>query len=312
MVLAVFLGLAVLGLRLNWLAGLATFTPIRLGVLGMFSFKGFCRYVCPLGAVMAVGGMNRGCDWIARRPECGSPCQLCKVRCKYGAIRFVRSTRFGQPEFDLSARPLHALDLARRHRRHRGQRAGITVDIGNRLAAQKPGQKEIGNRVILDADCAIAEIGWHRRLVGVIGLAVADHDLFVEIEPGKDDLIQTTGKIGIVGHMQHDVRDSAAHRSTFPDLVLQIGIQVLIRLHETKPRRDPQRLGDQATDVDVGAAQLALVQPGIGREIVVDSEFDPAAGDDVVKVASPNRSGSWRQFRPTRPSGRRCPHRCQP
>ena len=56
-------------------------------VLGMFTFKGFCRYVCPLGAVMAVGGMVRGRDWIARREECGSPCQLCKVRCKYGAIK---------------------------------------------------------------------------------------------------------------------------------------------------------------------------------------------------------------------------------
>lgn len=56
-------------------------------VLGMFTFKGFCRYVCPLGALMAIGGLLRGRDWIARRAECGSPCQLCKVRCKYGAIK---------------------------------------------------------------------------------------------------------------------------------------------------------------------------------------------------------------------------------
>jgi len=53
---------------------------------GMVVFKGFCRYVCPLGAVMAIGGMLRGRDWIERRAECGSPCQLCKVRCKYNAI----------------------------------------------------------------------------------------------------------------------------------------------------------------------------------------------------------------------------------
>ena len=55
-------------------------------VLGMVSFKGFCRYVCPLGALMAIGGLLRGRDWIARRAECGSPCQLCRVRCRYGAI----------------------------------------------------------------------------------------------------------------------------------------------------------------------------------------------------------------------------------
>ena len=55
-------------------------------VLGMVTFKGFCRYVCPLGALMAVGGLIRGRDWIARRAECGTPCQLCKVRCNYEAI----------------------------------------------------------------------------------------------------------------------------------------------------------------------------------------------------------------------------------
>ncbi|AVO38226.1 4Fe-4S binding protein [Pukyongiella litopenaei] len=54
--------------------------------LGLFLFKGFCRYVCPLGAFMAIGGLLRGRDWIARRAECGDPCQLCRVRCKYGAI----------------------------------------------------------------------------------------------------------------------------------------------------------------------------------------------------------------------------------
>lgn len=56
-------------------------------VLGAVTFKGFCRWVCPLGALMAIGGLLRGRDWIARRAECGSPCQLCKVRCRYGAIR---------------------------------------------------------------------------------------------------------------------------------------------------------------------------------------------------------------------------------
>ena len=55
-------------------------------ILGTVTFKGFCRWVCPLGALMAIGGLLRGRDWIARRAECGSPCQLCKVRCKYGAI----------------------------------------------------------------------------------------------------------------------------------------------------------------------------------------------------------------------------------
>ncbi|MDX3975293.1 4Fe-4S binding protein, partial [Shinella sp.] len=56
-------------------------------LLAATTFKGFCRYVCPLGAVMALGGMLRTRRWIPRRVECGSPCQLCRVRCPYGAIR---------------------------------------------------------------------------------------------------------------------------------------------------------------------------------------------------------------------------------
>ncbi|WP_353347001.1 4Fe-4S binding protein [Litorivita sp. NS0012-18] len=58
-------------------------------------FKGFCRYVCPLGALMAIGGLVRGRDWIARRNECGSPCQLCRVKCNYGAI-----TKTGEIRYD--------------------------------------------------------------------------------------------------------------------------------------------------------------------------------------------------------------------
>ncbi|RLJ58883.1 transcriptional regulator of nitric oxide reductase [Litoreibacter meonggei] len=60
---------------------------VGLLVLSMVLFKGFCRYLCPLGAVMAIGGLVRGREWIARRAECGSPCQLCRVKCNYGAIK---------------------------------------------------------------------------------------------------------------------------------------------------------------------------------------------------------------------------------
>lgn len=56
-------------------------------VISMVIFKGYCRYLCPLGAFMAVGGFLRIGKWIKRREDCGSPCQLCKVRCEYKAIQ---------------------------------------------------------------------------------------------------------------------------------------------------------------------------------------------------------------------------------
>jgi len=54
--------------------------------LSLAVYKGYCRYLCPLGAGLALLGRLRRWDWIPRRVECGSPCQLCAVRCRYQAI----------------------------------------------------------------------------------------------------------------------------------------------------------------------------------------------------------------------------------
>jgi transcriptional regulator of nitric oxide reductase len=55
-------------------------------VAGAFVYKAFCRYLCPFGAFVALAGRLRRWDWLARRVECGSPCQLCRNRCEYQAI----------------------------------------------------------------------------------------------------------------------------------------------------------------------------------------------------------------------------------
>jgi transcriptional regulator of nitric oxide reductase len=59
---------------------------VALVLLSTVVFKGFCRYLCPLGAGLAVLGRLRRFDWIARRAECGTPCQTCRHRCDYEAI----------------------------------------------------------------------------------------------------------------------------------------------------------------------------------------------------------------------------------
>lgn len=58
---------------------------LLLGV-GMVIHKFFCRYLCPLGAGLAVLGKFSLFRWLSRRAECGSPCQLCRVRCEIDSI----------------------------------------------------------------------------------------------------------------------------------------------------------------------------------------------------------------------------------
>lgn len=53
----------------------------------LFVFKAYCRYLCPLGALMALSRYLMLDKWIKRRDDCGSPCGYCKVRCRYQAIK---------------------------------------------------------------------------------------------------------------------------------------------------------------------------------------------------------------------------------
>ena len=55
-------------------------------VLSVFVFRGYCRYICPLGAALALFGRVRLFAWIPRRTQCGTPCQSCRHRCQYEAI----------------------------------------------------------------------------------------------------------------------------------------------------------------------------------------------------------------------------------
>ena len=59
---------------------------VALVLASSFFYKGYCRYLCPLGAGMGVLGKLRRFDWIARRSECGQPCQRCRSDCAYQAI----------------------------------------------------------------------------------------------------------------------------------------------------------------------------------------------------------------------------------
>ena len=60
---------------------------VALLVVNAVIYKSFCRYLCPLGAGMALLGRLRLQNWISRRTECGQPCQRCANDCRYQSIK---------------------------------------------------------------------------------------------------------------------------------------------------------------------------------------------------------------------------------
>ena len=54
--------------------------------IGLFIERFYCRYLCPLGAALAIPARIRMFDWLKRYRECGSPCQSCANDCFVQAI----------------------------------------------------------------------------------------------------------------------------------------------------------------------------------------------------------------------------------
>ncbi|MCW8886217.1 MAG: NosR/NirI family protein, partial [Motiliproteus sp.] len=59
------------------------------GILLLISIvnrKFYCRYLCPLGAALAIPSKASLFDWLKRRKECGQPCKICANECEIQAI----------------------------------------------------------------------------------------------------------------------------------------------------------------------------------------------------------------------------------
>jgi len=55
-------------------------------IAGLFVERFYCRYLCPLGAGLAIPARMRMFDWLKRYHECGNPCQTCANECPVQAI----------------------------------------------------------------------------------------------------------------------------------------------------------------------------------------------------------------------------------
>lgn len=102
----IFLGLFGLSLySLEWAERFAEVEPFKTAIIlkfarewsyvlfalavlipGIFIERFYCRYLCPLGAALAIPGKMRMFSWLKRYKECGSPCQRCGNECMVQAI----------------------------------------------------------------------------------------------------------------------------------------------------------------------------------------------------------------------------------
>ena len=59
---------------------------VALLSVGLFVERFYCRYLCPLGAALAIPARMRMFDWLKRYRECGNPCARCAKECMVQAI----------------------------------------------------------------------------------------------------------------------------------------------------------------------------------------------------------------------------------
>ena len=64
------------------------FVAFAAGLLGigLFIERFYCRYLCGLGAALAIPARIRTFEWLKRYRQCGNPCQRCRNECMVQAI----------------------------------------------------------------------------------------------------------------------------------------------------------------------------------------------------------------------------------
>ncbi len=72
---------------------------LGLLVISIFNCKFYCKYLCPLGAALAIPGKFRLSHWLRRRKECGKPCQICANECEIQAIHHTGEINLDECHF---------------------------------------------------------------------------------------------------------------------------------------------------------------------------------------------------------------------
>lgn len=123
------------------------FVAYAVGILvfGLVMERAYCRFICPLGAGLAVLGRFNAVRFLRRRPECGTPegaaagggCHLCEHTCVYRAI--------GPDGRIIEHECFYCLDCqAEYYDAYRCPPLAIARKRGERLAGDRGGRKAVG------------------------------------------------------------------------------------------------------------------------------------------------------------------------
>ncbi|MBU1191410.1 MAG: NosR/NirI family protein [Gammaproteobacteria bacterium] len=108
--------------------GYLVYALVLLGI-SVVNRKFYCKYICPLGAALAIPARQRLFDWLRRRKECGKPCQICANECEVRAINATGEINGNECHYCLDCQVTYWNDhkcppmAQRRKRRQKGARA---------------------------------------------------------------------------------------------------------------------------------------------------------------------------------------------
>ncbi len=113
------------------------YAVILIGVAAV-NRKFYCKYLCPLGAALAIPGRFRLFEWwLRRRKECGKPCQVCANHCSVRAIRPTGEINANECHYCLDCQVIYYNDkvclplIDRRKRREQQHARGREGEAGN-------------------------------------------------------------------------------------------------------------------------------------------------------------------------------------
>jgi NosR/NirI family transcriptional regulator, nitrous oxide reductase regulator len=127
------------------------FVVVLLGA-GLFIERFYCRYLCPLGAALAIPARMRMFNWLKRYRECGNPCQSCANECPVDAIHPTGEINPNECVDCLHCQVLYQSDsvcpviIKQLKRRAKDRAANETSKAAmTRALAGSPRKKETGN-----------------------------------------------------------------------------------------------------------------------------------------------------------------------